>query len=358
MAKYPVEINDQNYHDVVTKLVTNNEKHRKGSNLQNLPARGDGIRVRNAFKPQEGWIYLAADLSQIEPRIMAHIMWTVYGDNSLRSIFTEGKDLYTTMAMMVFGLEEKYCVDKAYDPTGKFKPRAMMKTGVLAKSYDQKVDNFCQTMKVTREVGDMFYEKFDTAFPSFITMVRDKRKFAYDNGYSETLYGRKRRFPYLAEHSKLVRRNERKLMDLYIERKRINSKKVKLKADCERLVQLEELIKPMADMRNMVGYWERASFNSVIQGTGADILKLNMIRLYRVCQEKGWYLNASIHDEIKVEVPIKDLTMENCDLITEIMTQSVELCLPLKSDTVIETVWGEEYDPSDWDFENQKPKNK
>lgn len=147
-------------------------------------------------------------------------------------------------------------------------------------------------------------------------------------------------------------------MDFYIERKRVRKQYAESKADHlkERLDELEELIKPLADMRNMVSYWERASFNSVIQGTGADILKINMIGLYEECVKRGWYFNASIHDEIKVEVPAKDLTKENCDLITKYMTESVELSLPLKSDTVIETVWGAEYDPDDWDFEKQIPK--
>ncbi len=360
---FPIDINDVNYIDIVKKLVTNDDKIKKGSNLQNIPARSkEGKRVRNAFKPKEGWFYLAADLSQIEPRIMAHIMYTKYGDNSLRSIFTAGRDLYTTMAMMVFNLEEKYCVDKAYDPTGTFQPRAMMKTGVLAKSYDQKVENFCRNMGVTIEVGNMFYEKFDTAFPAFITMVRDFRQHAYDKGFSQTLYGRKRRFPLLAQYAKEVQRDERKLMDLYIERKRLRGQLAKEKSYKmrkpieEKIKAVQEKIDPLADKRGLIGYWERASFNSVIQGTGADILKLNMIRLYRECQKRGWYLNASIHDEIKVEVPAKDVTQENCDLITDIMTKSVELSLPLKSDTVIETVWGIEYDPNDWDFENCRPK--
>lgn len=354
---FPVDITDGNYHDVVSKLVTNDDKVSKGSNLQNIPARSkEGARVRGAFKPQEGWYYLSADLSQIEPRIMAHIMWTEYGDNSKRQIFTSGGDLYTTMAMMVFGLEEKYCVDKAYDPTGSFKPRAMMKTGVLAKSYDQQVDNFCNTMGVPREVGDMFYDKFDTAFPSFITMVRDRRQHAKERGFSETLFGRKRRFPQLADWEQQVKRNESKLRNLYIERSKIRKKVVKTKADFDRLDTLEALIQPMANMRGMVAYWYRAAFNAVIQGTGADILKLNMIALYRECQKRGWYLNASIHDEVKIEVPAMDLTMESCDLLTDVMTKTVELSLPLKSDTVIETVWGKEYDPEDWDFENCRPK--
>lgn len=352
---FPIRVTDGNYHDIVKKLITDNTKISKGSNLQNIPTRGDGIRVRNAFKPRDDWFYLAADLSQIEPRIMAHIMYTVYGDNSLRSIFTAGQDLYTTMAIMVFQLDEKYCVDKAYDPTGKFKPRAMMKTGVLAKSYDQKVANFCQKMGVTQDIGEMFYEKFDTAFPSFMRMVADFRAFAIENGYSETLYGRKRRFPQLKEWKQLVERNEQKLIRLYTDRKKLNNKKILTAVDVRKLEEIQTLIEPMAEMRNMVSFWERASFNSVIQGTGADILKMNMIKLYEECIARGWELNASIHDEVKISVPRKDLTIESAELVTHHMTQSVKLSLPLKSDTVIETAWGYEYDLNEWDFKNASP---
>jgi len=358
LLAYPIQVTDDNYLDVVTKLITDNTKISKGSNLQNIPTKGDGMKVRKAFRPREGWYYLAADLSQIEPRIMAHIMYTKYNDDSLRSIFTAGQDLYTTMAQMVFQLDEKYCVDKAYDPTGKFKPRAMMKTGVLAKSYDQKVQNFCMKMGVTQDIGEMFYEKYDTAFPSFMQMVADLRQFAIDHGYSETLFGRKRRFPQLKEWKQLVEKNEQKLIGLYTERKKLNSKKIQTMRDIQKLEEIQALIDPMAEMRNMVSFWERASFNSVIQGTGADILKLNMINLYNECIARGWELNASIHDEVKISVPKKDLTPESAQLLTDVMTKSVTLSLPLKSDTVIETVWGEEYGVDEWDFNLQQPKPK
>jgi DNA polymerase-1 len=353
---YPITVTDENYYDVVTKLITDTTKISKGSNLQNIPTKGDGILVRNAFKPKPDWFYLAADLSQIEPRIMAHIMYTKYNDNSLRSIFMDGKDLYSTMAVMVFQLDMKYCVDKAYDPTGKFKPRAMMKTGVLAKSYDQKVQNFCQKMGVTQDIGEMFFEKFDTAFPSFMQMVADFRASAIETGYSETLYGRKRRFPQLKEWKQLVERNEQKLIRLYTDRKKLRAKLILTASDTRKLDDIQALIDPMADMRNMVSFWERASFNSVIQGTGADILKRNMIALYNECLAKGWELNASIHDEVKISVPRKDLTIENAELVTYHMTKSVQLSLPLKSDTVIETAWGLEYGLEDWDFANAVPK--
>ncbi|MDT2278134.1 hypothetical protein [Paenibacillus larvae] len=80
----------------------------------------------------------------MEPRIMAHIMHTKYGDNSMRQIFMDGVDLYTTGAMQTFGLEEKYCLDEAYDPTRTFRPRKLMKTGQLAVSYDQSPKFFCK----------------------------------------------------------------------------------------------------------------------------------------------------------------------------------------------------------------------
>jgi len=351
-----LNVTDKNYHDIVKKLISTNTKEiSKGSNLQNLPSRGDGTRVRNAFKPKKGWVFGAADLSQIEPRIMGHIMFTQYGDNSLRQIFIDGKDLYTTMAMLVFGLEEKYCVDKAYDPTGRFKPRAMMKTGVLAKSYDQQMKSFARNMGVSEEVAIMFYQKFDDAFPSFITMVRDIRDFMKKNGYVETLFGRKRRFPDYNVVAARVKRNERRLTMLYQDRAKLNRKIAKTAKDLEDIKALNEAIEPLAEERGLVGYWERAAFNAVIQGTGADILKMNMNRLRQECQSRGWELNASIHDEVKASLPVKELSLEVCELITDCMINTVELSLPLKSDTVIETQWMSEYDPSEWDFENCRP---
>ncbi|MDT2242232.1 DNA polymerase [Paenibacillus larvae] len=110
-------ITDDNYHTVVRKLITSNEKVPKGTNLQNLPAKGAGVRVRNCFIPRKGFTFIGADLGQIQPRIMAHIMYVKYGDNSMRQIFVDGVDLYTKMAMMTFGLPEQVCLDKAwYDP--------------------------------------------------------------------------------------------------------------------------------------------------------------------------------------------------------------------------------------------------
>jgi DNA polymerase I len=365
-----INVTDENYHEIVKTLIADERKVKKGVNLQNIASKGDGKRVRNCFVPRDGWFFIGSDLGQIEPRIQAHIMYERYGDNSMRQIFVDGVDLYTTMAMMTFNLPEAYCVDKAwYDPVSKtggysgydvpstaYYPRKLMKTGVLAVSYDQKPASFAQKMSVTKEVAEMFFANFNEQFPSFSQMVADIREGMKKNGYVETLFGRKRRFPDYKKVAAEVAKSEQRLIRLYTERKQIRNKKAQTARDNERLAQLQTEIDSLADKRGLVGYWERAAFNAVIQGTGADILKMNGNRIARICMERGWEFNASIHDEIKVSVPASDLTPETIALIKDAMTNTVKLSVPLITDTVIEPVWMEEYSPDEWDFVLQKPK--
>lgn len=351
-----MNINDKDFTDIVKKLVRDDRKVKKGNNLQNIPSKGEGERVRKCFVPPPGYIFIGSDLGQIEPRIQAHIMYTIYDDNSMRQIFIDGVDLYTTMAQLVFDLPEEYCVDRALDPTGTFKPRGMIKTGVLAKSYGQTPQAFSRKMNVSMDVAEMFFENFDKQFPSFATMVTDITESGKRKGYVETLFGRKRRFPDYKKVAAEAAKFERKLMGYYIERKQINAKGRKTTKDHARLAELQELIEPLADKRGLVGYWERAMFNAVIQGTGADVLKMNGNRMSRECMSRMWAMPASIHDELKVAVPLTDLSLGTIDLIKDVMTSTVDLSVPLVTDTVIETRWMEEYSPDEWDFERQQPK--
>jgi DNA polymerase-1 len=323
--------------------------------MQNLPAKGAGTRVRNCFVPRAGYTFVGADLGQIEPRIMAHIMYTVYNDSSMRQIFVDGTDLYTSMAMMTFGLAEEYCVDKAYDPTGTFQPRKMMKTGQLAVSYDQSPKSFAKKMNVSDDVAAMFFENFDRTFPSFKTMVADIREFMRKHGYVETLYGRKRRFPDYAAVAAAQSRNEQRLIRLYGERKALRNKVVLTTAEVRKLETVQDEIDVLAEKRGLIGYWERAAFNAVIQGTGADILKMIGNRAARTCKERGWEFNASIHDEIKISVRNEDLTPDTIALVNDIMTQTATLTVPLVTDIVIEPRWMQEYKPSEWDYVNCRP---
>ncbi|SHE67440.1 DNA polymerase-1 [Seinonella peptonophila] len=359
-------ITDSNRFAIARKLVLDNRKVSKGTNLQNIPSRTkEGTAIRKCMVPSPGFMFLGADLSQAEPRVQAHIMYTKYGDNSLRQIFLDGKDLYTTMAMLAFDLPEKYCRDNGwYDPVSKtggedknqapataFFPRKMMKQGVLAMSYQQTPKRFAETMNVTLEVAQLVFDRFNQSFPAFDQMVKDTIEFMKKNGYVETLFGRKRRF---ADYQKVVKQaeqNEPKLMKLYRERKRIKDKK--------RLEEIEAELTLLKKPRTRKAGMERECFNAVIQGSAtSDIIKLNGIKMAQICRERGWKLVASIHDEIIIEVPKKDVTIKNMDLFSEVMTQTVPdwFTVPLKSDTVVMPRWAEEYGMDEWDFENCRPK--
>lgn len=350
-----ITITDANYLDIVRTLIADNRKVRRGLNAQQLPSKGAGNRVRNCFVPRPGFTFLGADLSQIEPRIMAHIMYTQYGDNSMRQIFVEGVDLYTTMAMMTFDLPQEYCVDKAYDPTHTFQPRKMMKTGQLAKSYGQTPKAFAKKMGVTEDVAHEFFERFDKSFPSFTAMVTDTIEFMRKNGYVETLYGRKRRFPDYKRVAADSAKTEQRLIRLYTDRKHLRNKSVLTPADERKLTVIQDDIDILSEKRGLVGYWERAAFNGRIQGTGADVLKMIGNRNARECRARGWEFNASIHDEIKDSIPNDQLTRETVKLVSEIMTQTATLSVPLVTDLVIEPRWMIEFGIDEWDFANCRP---
>ena len=106
----------------------------------------------------------------------------------------------------------------------------------------------------------------------------------------------------------------------YIERKPLLNKTSLTSKEQARLDKLQELIAPLASKRGLVNYWERAAFNAVIQGTGADILKMNGNRMARICMERGWELSASIHDELKIAVPDEDVTPGTIELVRDVMT--------------------------------------
>lgn len=348
-------ITDTNYHAIVRKLIADNRKVRRGQNLQNMPSKGAGNRVRNQFRPREGYTFVGADLGQIEPRIQAHIMYTKYNDNSMRQIFIDDSGYYETMAMMTFNLPREYCVDKAYDPTGKFKPRSMMKTGVLAVSYDQSPASFAKKMQVTPDVAEMFFESFNRSFPGFKPMVTDIRDFMRKYGYVETLFGRKRRFPDYKRVAAAASKNEQRLIRLYTERKQLRNKTKPTEAEKRRLTVLQDEIDKISEDRGNVGYWERAAFNAVIQGTGADVLKRIGIRIAQICRERGWEFNASIHDEVIVSIPDDQMTPETITLINDVMTKTSELSVPLTTDIAIQKRWMMEFSPDEWDYVNNRP---
>lgn len=311
----------------------------KGTNLQNIPAKGIGKEIRKCFVPDEGWVLISADLSQIEPRIVAHILSTRYGDHSMRDTYLAGKDIYTGNAMDVFGLEEKYCVDGALDPTGTFEPRKLMKQGVLSYLYGSSYKSFARNMKVSEEVAKHFFDSMIKAFPGLARWRQDIINKLMHRGsiaYAESLFGRKRRFPE-------YRKNKAELMKL----EQIPYKKL-----------TEEQRKRRNQLWAKCASDERAAANMEVQGTAADVLKMIMTKMYEFIKANGFKLHASIHDELIPSIPKEKLTPQVIDEITEIMTKTVTLCVPLKTDIVIMPRWSEDYKPEEWDFERGCSKSK
>lgn len=367
MFKPTFNITDVNYHDVVRKLVLDNRLIQKGTNLQNIPSRTrEGKLIRKCFLPPEGYVLIGADLSQAEPRVEAHIMYTEYNDNSLRQIFVSGQDLYTSMAMLAFGLPEEYCLDDVwYDPVSNtggenpndapataFYPRKMMKQGILALGYRQTEEKFAESMKVTNEVAHMVFEKFNKSFPSFNKMVEDTIEFMRIHGYVETIFGRKRRFPQYKALKMELARKEPELYKLYREKKKLMNDGIYKK----RLKEIEEKIEEIYKLRGRISTMERKAFNARIQGSAtSDIIKMNEIEMLKLCKLKGWQLVSAIHDEIIVSVPEQDVTPENINLIQKIMCETVKdyLTVPLKSDVVIMPKWEHNIKPHEW-FEGKR----
>jgi DNA polymerase-1 len=308
----------------------------KGTNLQNIPSKGFGQEIRKCFIPEDDWIMLSADLSQIEPRVIAAILAQYYDDRAMLEFYLANKDLYTEMAMFTFGFPRENCVDKAYSPDGTFQPRKLLKQGTLSYLYGSSAKSFARAMKVSEEIAANFFEKMIAAFPGlekFRAHVIDMLDKRGSVAYAETLYGRKRRFPnYRKDKAELNRLNKMKPWEMTADQKAKRNK-----------------------LWGLVAGAERAALNMIVQGSAADVLKQNMVKMYDFVKENGYKLCASIHDELIPQVPLADLTPELIEQIRSIMCDTVDLGVPLKTDIAIMPRWSEEYSPSEWDFENHCP---
>lgn len=317
-----------------------NDGNKKGTNLQNIPSRTAlGKKIRQCIIPDPAYLFVSSDLSQIEPRQIANLLYLWCGDNSMRQLYLDGVDLYTTMAMKVFGLEYEQCVDGAKIYTDEshehyWEPRKVMKTGVLAALYGQSPKSFAKKMGVSDEVAQQFFKGMDEQFPGIKPFREKILNQLLRKEYSETLFGRKRRFPGYAK--------------MYGRLQQLNRKPRGTLSDVEQ-EERNELWRKTAKM-------QREAINAVIQGTSADILKSIMIRLDKICREHGWRLMMSIHDEIMLMIPKEQVTPEAIGIINEAMTKTVTCTVPLKCDTVIQPRWQEEYKPGEWNFDLQCPK--
>ncbi|WP_068616516.1 DNA polymerase [Paenibacillus tuaregi] len=350
----PESVTDTNYLAAMRALVDCGEKKvAKGTNVQNIPARTkEGEKVRTMFIPPSGRLFLGSDLSSIEPRLQAHKMETEHGDPTFADMYRAGLDPYVEFASMMFDVPRELCFESAYKAGLTSIPyRKLTKDMFLAKGYGQAEDQFVKTAVkrgVTEEQAKRAYAKFDEILPGFSTMVNASFEHLREHGWTQTLWGQKRRFPeYRKNWQRLCvlmkRAGIRDKNDL-----ELGKKTYKLSpADRNEFWQLIRL----------TGRDERAAFNHEVQGSGANVLKFCMIRgYYELTLGRGWEFTLTLHDEQKHAAPIEQVTPEAVALYTDIMTNTVTLACPLECDTVIEPRWMKEYRADAWDFDKQKPK--
>ena len=256
-------------------------------NLQNIPVRTErGRRLREAFVPRapeggtEGWVFLAADYSQIELRVMAHLS----GDDLLREAFAEGRDIHASTAAVIFDVEPED-VDRTMRSQAK-----VINFGLLYGMGPQRVAR--ETDMTVPEAKD-FIDRYFASFPTVKDWMERTVADARSNGYVETLMGRRRRIPDIASNNQRVR--------------------------------------AMA---------ENAALNTPVQGSAADIIKRAMIDLDRRLGETGSpaKMLLQVHDELLLEVPEEALD-ETRALVVDCMENAVQLDVPLVVDAGVGKNW-------------------
>jgi DNA polymerase-1 len=251
-------------------------------NLQNIPIRlEEGRKIRKIFVPSEpGWYILAADYSQIELRVLAHISQ----DENLKEAFLQNMDIHTKTAMDVFGVEES-----AVDGNMRRQAKAV-NFGIVYGISDY---GLSQNLDITRREAAQFIEQYFAVFQGVRRYMDEIVKDARRDGYVTTLLQRRRYLPEIT-----------------------------------------------ASNFNIRSFAERTAMNTPIQGTAADIIKLAMVQMADRLEKEGLKsrMLLQVHDELVFEVPADELeTMRQ--LVPEVMADALKLDVPLRADVDFGLTW-------------------
>ncbi|WP_216828902.1 DNA polymerase I [Alkalihalobacterium elongatum] len=251
-------------------------------NLQNIPIRlEEGRKIRKAFvASEEDWIILAADYSQIELRVLAHIAQ----DQGLITAFKEDMDIHTKTAMDVFHVSENEVSSNM---------RRSAKAVNFGIVYGISDYGLSQNLGITRKEAGQFIERYFESFPGVKDYMDKIIEKARETGYVTTLLHRRRYLP------EITSRNF-----------------------------------------NLRSFAERTAMNTPIQGTAADIIKKAMVQLSNQLEESKLKtrLLLQVHDELILEVPKEELeTVEK--MVKDVMENAIELDVPLKVDSSYGSSW-------------------
>jgi len=252
-------------------------------NLQNIPTRTEiGRQVRLGFLASPGHLLLSVDYSQIELRVVAHMS----KDERMLAAFRAGQDIHTATAAAINNIPlEQVTPDQ----------RRHAKAINFGLIYGMSAFGLSRGTGLTLGEAENFVREYFSDFPGVKQYLDGIRVLAARQGYVETLFGRRRYFPNLANPVNIAMRNRE----------------------------------------------EREAINAPIQGTAADILKIAMLHLQPALEKSGSKakLLLQVHDELVLEVPVSELK-ETAALVQKVMSESVSLSIPLVTDAKCGVNWG------------------
>jgi len=253
-------------------------------NVQNIPVRTDlGKRVRQAFKAdgENGWTLLAADYSQIELRILAHLSQ----EPALLEAFRNGEDIHAATAKAMYG-------EGSDDPEGQRRMAKILNFGVI---YGLGPVGVARQTDLTRAQGADFIAMYFSKYPGLKDYIESVKESARVKGYVETISGRRRRLPDITTGNQMARAAS-----------------------------------------------ERMAVNMPIQGTSADIIKIAMVNIDREIRDRDLKsrMIIQVHDELIFEVAPGEL-MEVQALVSELMPSAMELSVPLEIEIKTGPTWGD-----------------
>ncbi len=252
-------------------------------NLQNIPTRTEtGRKVRLGFVASPGHQLLSVDYSQIELRIVAHMS----GDESMLAAFKAGQDIHAATAAAIHGIPLAEVTKEQ---------RRHAKAINFGLIYGMSAFGLSRSTDLTLGEAENFVKDYFEHFPGVKSYLDNIRKLAARQGYVETMLGRRRYFPNLANPVNINMRNRE----------------------------------------------EREAINAPIQGTAADIMKIAMIHLAPALQKANLRAKMllQVHDELVLEVPEKELP-ETADLVKKVMSEAYTLSIPLLTEARSGQNWG------------------
>jgi DNA polymerase-1 len=254
-------------------------------NLQNIPIRTElGRQVRNGFVAASDSYLLSVDYSQVELRIAAHMS----GDQAMLDTFAADLDIHTATAAAIYGVPLEAVTREQ---------RRNAKSINFGLIYGMSAYGLTRASDLTLAEAEDFVEAYFKQFPGVKRYLDNMRKLAAEQGYVETLLGRKRYFPGL---------------------------------------------KNQTGDRNQRNREEREAINAPIQGTAADIMKIAMLHLPAALQKAGLsgQMLLQVHDELVLEAPQAEL-QATARVVREVMETAYDLKAPLRTEARYGRNWGE-----------------